>query len=75
MILRQLLHLIARRVRQRSLVVEHRAEIADVEPSAAEFTFPKMFGFGQRRSAGQLADDCPTWDFPNLASTHPIKQK
>ena len=44
------------------LVIEHRAEIAHVEPAAARFAFPKMFGFGQRRSAGYLADDFPARD-------------
>ena len=44
-------------------MIKNRAEIADVEPSAAEFTFPKMFGLGQWRAVGLLANDCPAWDF------------
>jgi hypothetical protein len=40
------------------LVIELRAEIAHVEPAAARFAFPKVFGFSQRRSAAYLADDC-----------------
>jgi hypothetical protein len=46
-------------MRQRLLVIEHRAEIAHVEPTAACFAFPKMLGFGQRRATGLLADDFP----------------
>jgi hypothetical protein len=38
--------LIACRMRQRLLMIEHRAEIAHVEPTAARLTLPKMFGGG-----------------------------
>src|SRR5712672_360174 len=54
--------LIARRMRQWLLVIAHRAEVAHVKPSAARFAFSKMFGFGQRRPAGHLADDFPARD-------------
>jgi hypothetical protein len=49
--MRPSLHLIARRVRWRSIVIEHdRAEIANVEPSAAEFAFEIVRGFVDRLS-------------------------
>jgi hypothetical protein len=38
----ELLRLIAGRMRHRFLVVEHRAEIAHIKPTAARFAFPKM---------------------------------
>jgi hypothetical protein len=50
------LDLILRRVRQRFLVVEHRAEIAHIKPTAAGFAFPKMLGLAQWRPA---PFDCP----------------
>ena len=48
----RLLRLIFDRMRQRSLVIEHRAEIAHVKPSAEGFAFEKKLGFAQRRAAG-----------------------
>jgi len=39
---------ITHRMRQRLLVLKHRAEIAHVEITAAEFAFPKMFSLAQR---------------------------
>jgi hypothetical protein len=60
----ELLHLIAGRMRQRFLVVEHRAEITHIEPTAARFAFPKMLGLGQWRSTDTLAHDLPAWDRP-----------
>jgi len=38
-------------------VIEHRAEIAHVKPSAEGYTFEKKLGFSQRRAAGLHADD------------------
>ena len=40
-----LLHLIAHRMGQGLLVLQHRAKIAHVEITAAQFAFPKVFGF------------------------------
>jgi hypothetical protein len=56
------LNLIAGRMRQRFLVVEHRAEIAHIEPTAARLAFVKMIGLAQRRAARSLADDRPARD-------------
>jgi hypothetical protein len=58
----ELLHLIAGRMRQRFLMVEHCAEIAHIEPAAARFAFPKMFGLAHWRSAGSLAYHPPARD-------------
>jgi hypothetical protein len=58
----ELLHLIAGGMRQRFFVVEHRTEIAHIEPTAARFAFVKVFGLAQRRSAGSLAYDRPARD-------------
>jgi hypothetical protein len=49
-------------MRQRFLVVEHRAEIAHIEPTPARFAFVKMFGLAQWWSARLLADHCPARD-------------
>ncbi len=45
----RLLRLIASRMRQRGVVIEHRAKVAHVKLAAADFTFPKMLGFAQWR--------------------------
>jgi len=37
-------------MRQRFLVVEHRAEIAHIKPTVARFAFVKMLGLAQWRS-------------------------
>ncbi len=42
-------------MRQRSLMIEHRAEIAHIKPAAARFTFPEMFSLAQWRDL--FADD------------------
>ena len=38
-------------------MIEHRAEIAHVEPTATRITFEKMLGLGDRLHAEALADD------------------
>ena len=58
----ELLHLIAGRMRQPFLVVEHRAEIAHIKPTAASFAFVKMLGLAQWRPARLLAHDRPARD-------------
>jgi hypothetical protein len=47
---------------QRFFVVEHRAEIAHIEPTAARFAFVKVFGLAQWRPARLLANDLPVLD-------------
>ena len=44
------------------LVLQDSTEIAHIEPAAARLTFEIVLGFGQRRSTGHLADDCPARD-------------
>jgi hypothetical protein len=57
-----LLRLIARRMRQRFLVIENRSEIAHIEPTAAGFAFVKMLSLVDRLRADALADDFPARD-------------
>ena len=58
----ELLHLITGRMRQRFLVIEHRAEITHIKPAAARFAFPKMLSLGQWWSTDTLAHDHPARD-------------
>ena len=44
-------------MRQRSLVIEHRARIAHVDPTATRFASEKMLGLVDRLDADALADD------------------
>jgi hypothetical protein len=53
--------------RLRFFVVEQRAEIAHIEPTAACFAFPKMLGLTQWRSANSLAHNRPARDRPRHA--------
>ena len=55
----ELLRPIAGRMRQRFLVVEHRAQIAHIKPAAARFAFVIMLGLAQSRATGLLANDLP----------------
>jgi hypothetical protein len=56
-------------------LIEHRAEIAHVEPAAARFALPKMFGFGQRRSTGHLADYFPRGiSRSRISASYPIQK-
>jgi hypothetical protein len=61
------LHLIARRMRQRFFMVEHRTEIAHILPTAARFAFPEMLGLTQWRAANSLAHNRPARDDPGQA--------
>jgi hypothetical protein len=58
----ELLNLIAGRVRQRFLMIEHRTEIAHIKPAAAGFAFVKMLGLAQWQSTNSLAHDRPARD-------------
>jgi hypothetical protein len=49
--------LITRRMWQRSLVIEHRAQIAHVDPTATRFVSEEMLGLVDRLHADALADD------------------
>jgi hypothetical protein len=44
-------------MRQWSFVIEHRAEIAHVEPAAARFAFEKVFALVRGSTADALTDD------------------
>jgi len=50
----RLLRLIFCRIRQRPLVIEHRAEIAHVDPATASFASEKVL-----RLVGRLGADAP----------------
>jgi hypothetical protein len=56
-----LLHPIACRVRQRTLVFLKPNQITHVDKAATERTFEEVFGLVERRTGHLFADDAPAW--------------